>query len=132
MISIILASTFNGSAKAVGVIEDDGHCRLGDEHWPTIMAMYNAHRPPEWIMTADSEWELALDPWHADAFAGTPGEGVIGHGGARQLVWMKLDHWGNAIGVGDEAVDGKSPAHAEAEGISMRVLKSKITIVGRP
>jgi hypothetical protein len=44
---------------------------------------------------------------------------------------MKLDHWGNAIGVGDEAVDGKPPSHAGSEGISMRVMKSKITIVGR-
>lgn len=43
-------------------------------------------------------YELELDPWHADAFKGTPAEGRAGSTGPRRKVWMAYDWCGNPVG----------------------------------
>lgn len=44
-----------------------------------------------------TEWERGLDPWHADAFKGTPMEGTVNRTGERQSGWYGLDWCGNVI-----------------------------------
>jgi hypothetical protein len=41
-------------------------------------------------------FERVLDPWHVDAFVGTPAEGH-GIGGERRVVWYSVDWCGNLI-----------------------------------
>ena len=49
------------------------------------------------------EWERGLDPWHADAFVGTPAEGMFDASVPRKTGWYALDWCGNVIGfVPDE------------------------------
>lgn len=43
-------------------------------------------------------YERGVDPWHADAFIGTPGEGRIGNTGERRGGWFLLDGYGTEIG----------------------------------
>lgn len=44
------------------------------------------------------------DPWHPDAFVGTPAEGRIPDpGGPRKQVWAMEDAWSNVVGTIDEA-----------------------------
>jgi len=38
-----------------------------------------------------------LDPWHADAFVGTPGEGVVKSSGPRERQWHLEDWSGNLV-----------------------------------
>jgi len=39
------------------------------------------------------------DPWHADAFVGTPAEGHIPNRGERKDVWMAEDWCRNVVGI---------------------------------
>lgn len=43
-------------------------------------------------------WERGLDPWHADAFIGTPAEGMFERDPERKQGWYALDWCGNVIG----------------------------------
>lgn len=54
------------------------------------------HRPPPHCFYGDS-YERGLDPFHADAFIGTPAAGC-GSNGKRAAGWFLLDAWGNQIG----------------------------------
>ena len=42
--------------------------------------------------------ERGLDPWHADAFVGTPAEGMFENREPRKAGWYALDWCGNVIG----------------------------------
>jgi hypothetical protein len=50
--------------------------------------------PISWV----AKWERGLDPWHADAFIGTPAEGLYQRQGERQAGWYALDWCGNMVG----------------------------------
>lgn len=43
------------------------------------------------------EWERGRDPWHSDAFKGTPVEGHFQTTGPRASGWLGLDWCGNPI-----------------------------------
>ena len=45
------------------------------------------------------DFTKALDPFHVDAFEGTPAEGVAGTRGERKQVFMALDRYGTEIMV---------------------------------
>jgi hypothetical protein len=49
------------------------------------------------INAVGANWEMVLDPWHADAFVGTPAEGR-GATGKRSAFWYEVDWVGNLIG----------------------------------
>ena len=44
------------------------------------------------------EWERGLDPWHPDAFVGTPAEGMFTDREPRKTGWYALDWVKNVIG----------------------------------
>lgn len=70
--------------------------------YPSLRDLYMVHRhghEATAIVTPDRGAELSLDPWHAEAFEGTPAEGIAGTTGPRRLVWLKTDWCGNAMGV---------------------------------
>jgi len=104
---------FNGAVVAQGCVLDDGRAVLAwaGEHqsmavYSSLRDLFMVHRHGHegtWIVTPDRGQELSLDPWHADAFTGTPAEGVVGHTGTRALVWLVLDAYGEAIGVAERA-----------------------------
>ncbi len=58
-------------------------------------------QPPGWVGGV----ELTLDPWHADAFRGYPGEYILGSPGPRKTVLGYLDYWGNLIATVDVPVE---------------------------
>ena len=58
-----------------------------------------------WVKSIPEDWEMSLDPFHGDAFKGTPGEGVIVKDGPRRAMWLPNDAWGQAIGVGPYVTD---------------------------
>ena len=49
---------------------------------------------PGWV----HGWERGSDPWHADAFVGTPAEGRFVSGEPRKTGWHALDWCGNVVG----------------------------------
>jgi hypothetical protein len=55
-------------------------------------------QPPTSAHGYVDHWERGLDPWHADAFVGTPAEGRFEHTGARSTGWSAIDWVGNEIG----------------------------------
>lgn len=50
--------------------------------------------PISWV----DHWERGLDPWHADAFIGTPAEGVYVCEEVRKAGWYAIDWCGNVVG----------------------------------
>lgn len=57
--------------------------------------------PLSWV----DHWERGLDPWHADAFNGTPLEGAFAREKIRKTGWYAIDWCGNVVGfVADGAV----------------------------
>lgn len=44
------------------------------------------------------DFKKFLDPFHDEAFVGTPAEGM-GKKGKRETVWLALDKWGTEIGI---------------------------------
>lgn len=97
----------DGPIVADGCVFPDGRCVLAwrGEHasvavYPSpesVMAIH--HHDDTWLLSSEG-WDMSLDPWHAEAFEGTPAEGTLGSDGKRRAVWMALDAWGNAIGTG--------------------------------
>lgn len=49
---------------------------------------------PGWV----DHWERGIDPWHADAFRGTPAEGRFENTGKRSTGWEAIDWVGNVVG----------------------------------
>ncbi len=52
---------------------------------------------PAPIFWVDS-WERGLDPWHADAFTGTPAQDMFVKTEPRKSGWYALDWCGNVVG----------------------------------
>ena len=53
------------------------------------------------VLKADKEdLEMMLEPFHADAFNGTPAEGAFKKTRSRKAQWVAIDSWGNPIGIG--------------------------------
>lgn len=57
------------------------------------------------------------DPWHADAFKGTPGEGVVESSGPRKMVWAAEDWCGNIVGILDQATADESLTIEDVPGL---------------
>lgn len=53
-------------------------------------------KPPPWQCVVS--FERSLDPWHADAFIGTPAEGRFDNSVPRKSGWAALDWVGNELG----------------------------------
>lgn len=102
-----------------GAVFSDGRCAVAwlDEDrsfstYATLQEMYDDARKRHWpedgrgtvsVVTPDRSKALSLDPMHADAFVGTPGEGVFGDGSEpRRLLWLETDWCGNPVGVWHE------------------------------
>lgn len=108
-----------GPIVADGCVFPDGRTVLAwrGEHasvaiYPTPEACYAVHRHGDgdtWLLhspgSRGARWEMSLDPLHEEAFAGTPAEGVAGRGGERHTVWLAIDAWGNAVGVGPAVIE---------------------------
>ena len=95
-----------GPVVADGVVFPDGQTVLAwrGEHRSIVIypspetCLAVRHHATTWLLSVPEGWDMSVDPWHADAFKGTPGEGVVGTKGKRRAVWLALDAWGNAIG----------------------------------
>jgi len=76
--------------------------------------------PPSmfWVLSAPDHWELARDPFHPDAFKGTPAEGLVaGAESSRSVVWLATDYYGNAVGIaGVQDLHPPPPGHPYAQG----------------
>ncbi len=55
-----------------------------------------AEEKVRYLSPSHDHFELVLDPWHKDAFAGTPIAG-FGNGGTRRKNWYSVDWCGNLI-----------------------------------
>ncbi len=127
---------FKGPIVADGAVFPDGRTVLAwrGEHasvavYPTPEACHLVHHHEDtWMRSVPEGWEMSMDPWHAEAFEGTPGEGVVGSGGKRQAAWLALDGWGNAVGTAGPvtAVAGaaSSPAPEATSTIEVAVTDS--------
>ena len=69
------------------------------EAWREHVKGYNKPGVTAAIVTRDRKYEYALDPFHKDAFIGTPAEGKLGTSDERRFVWLEVDWCGNAVGV---------------------------------
>ena len=98
---------------ADGVVFPDGRTVLAwrGEHrsvavYPTpedCLAVH--HHDRTWLLSVKEGHDMSLDPWHGEAFEGTPAEGVVPSDGKRRAVWLVLDAHGEAIGVAGPVVD---------------------------
>jgi hypothetical protein len=68
---------------------------LSDEKTQTRRALNP--QPPSWVGV--QKFVFIKDPWHPDAFKGTPAEGTFKVKGPRENVWCGEDFCGNIIGV---------------------------------
>ena len=64
-------------------------------------------RPPAHQCVAD--WERGVDPWHADAFVGTPGE-TYGAKEPRKSGWLAIEWTGNVLGFVADGTEYKETA----------------------
>lgn len=55
-----------------------------------------------------------LDPWHEEAFVGTPAEGIVQSNEPRRKVWGAVDAYENIIGTMDP-VEGMRPEYVNGE-----------------
>jgi hypothetical protein len=96
---------------AEGYVGKDGHTVVTCEDKPPatyarpedMLAVYRDK--DTWVLSVPEGWEMSLDPFHGDAFVGTPAEGVVTKPGTRKAVWLENDDYGQAIGVGPAVID---------------------------
>jgi hypothetical protein len=104
---------------ADGVLRPDGSVAIAWRGKRPSLALYACpedmvavHGHGQTLFTArDDTWEMILDPWHSDAFKGTPGEGHIGNSGDRRVVWATVDAWGNTTSILGPAGDKSTIEH---------------------
>jgi hypothetical protein len=97
-----------GPVVADGCVFPDGRTVLAWRGEHASVAVYQNpeacmavhHHDDTWLLDDERGWDMSMDPWHADAFEGTPGEGAVKSEGAQMARWLELDGWGNAIGTG--------------------------------
>lgn len=101
---IKIVSGWKGSEVAIGEVKE-GRCEIvtatGREiSYASPQDLLMAYPPPRyWVLSEPDNWELAKDPFHPEAFVGTPAEGAFPEAGPRSVVWLALDWWGNAVGI---------------------------------
>jgi len=104
-----IVKKWNGPQVAIGEVREGGACRV-----VSVYGVISEHASPKellaaypptrgyYILSEPEGWEMSLDPFHGDAFRGTLAEGRFGDGGERRVVWLELDHYGQAVGLGPE------------------------------
>lgn len=60
----------------------------------TVTETQPPDKTPGWV----HGWERGTDPWHPDAFVGTPAEGMWSTTESRKTGWYAVDWCGNVVG----------------------------------
>lgn len=119
---------WSGPIVATGSIAiPSGACHVlqmegGEATYSSPYELLDAY-PPKlqyFILSIPEGWEMALDPFHADAFKGTPAEGLYQLEEPRKVLWIVSDWCGNLVGIGPSVTtlsgDGRQmPAKLETK-----------------
>lgn len=123
-----ITDQWKGPTVAIGTVEG-GRCEIvtatgREDAYETPQELMMAYQPSHfWIVSEPDGWELALDPFHPEAFKGMPAESIMDDPGPRSVVWLALDAWGNAVGVAGvrDLHPPRKPGYAEGKGFPRMV-----------